>query len=92
MTGHPGTVVRAAAGAASADVGGEHVILAHGVYFRLRGTAARLWQMLQQPQPVETLTQFLVDEYGVDAARAADDVAAFLEQARARGIVEVVEG
>jgi hypothetical protein len=75
----------------SAPVGSEYVILAHGSYFRLRGTAARLWQMLQRPQPVETLTQLLVDRYDLDAARAADDVAAFLEQARTCGIVEILE-
>lgn len=42
-------------------------------------TGAYLWELLEKPQTVQTLTQALVDHYEVEEAQAAADVKAFTE-------------
>ncbi len=45
-------------------------------------TGAFLWQQLQQERSEEELVRLMLDEYDVTAERAAEDVAAFIEQLR----------
>jgi len=56
-------------------------------YFSLNGTAAALWPALQEPVAPEQLRKKLAEEFGVEPAVAEADVASFLEQLRAEGLL-----
>ena len=62
--------------------------LATQEYFRLTGTAAKLWPLLIEGSTEVSLTQRLRDDYGVDQTTAASDVRSFLEQLRGQGLLE----
>ena len=70
-------------------MGDNHLVVPVGaltVDFRciitLNDTGAFLWQQLQQERSEEELVRLMLDEYDVTAERAAEDVAAFIEQLR----------
>jgi hypothetical protein len=68
---------------------GEVVVidLASGNYFSLPGSAGVLWrQMVQCPSAAESLVATLVARYGVDEARAGQDVSAFLSDLEREGL------
>lgn len=46
----------------------------------VNSTGAYLWDLLEKPQTVQTLTQALMDRYEVDEALALADVKAFAER------------
>lgn len=45
----------------------------------VNATGAYLWELLEKPQTMQTLTQAMVDHYEVDEAQAMTDVKAFTE-------------
>lgn len=46
----------------------------------VNSTGAYLWELLENPQTMQTLTQAIVDHYEVDAQQALADVKAFTER------------
>jgi hypothetical protein len=70
-------------------IDGELVVmnLATGNYFSSTGTGAALWACLEAGMSEEALAATLVARHGIDAARAAVDVEAFLAWLRAEGLV-----
>lgn len=71
-------------------VAGEDVVvldLDGSVYLKLNGSARVLWEQLAEPRDETQLTAALVTRYGIDESRAADDVAAFLDDLRARRLL-----
>ena len=48
------------------------------VYLAVRGSGAVLWQLLGESTTRDCLVEALIQTYGIDATRAADDVDAFL--------------
>lgn len=58
------------------------------VYLRLNGSGRLLWEQLATPTTAEKLSATLVDEYGIDAATAARDVDAFLQDLRAKRLIQ----
>jgi hypothetical protein len=77
----------------SCDLGGETVLLglADGVYYGLNTVAARIWELLRQPQTATQLRDAIVREFDVSAARCAHDLDSFLVKLRERALlVDVV--
>ncbi len=72
------------------NVTGDDVVvldLDGSVYLKLNGSARVLWEQLAEPRDETQLTAALVTRYGIDESRAADDVAAFLDDLRARRLL-----
>lgn len=57
-------------------------------YLKLNGTAATLWRLLTEPRERTDMVNALLEQYDVDETQARRDVAAFLEDLRARGLVQ----
>jgi hypothetical protein len=72
------------------QVAGDDVVvldLGGSVYLKLNGSGRVLWEGLAESSTEPELTQTLVDHYAIDEARAAADVAVFLADLRARGLL-----
>lgn len=54
---------------------------------RMNASSAFLWELLEQDQTVETLTQALLGKYDVTAENAREDVQRFLKTLTAIGAV-----
>jgi len=72
------------------EVGDEIVILdlRTSLYWTLNGSATVLWSALIKGATTSEMVQRLVDEFDVDAEKAARDVDAFLESCQAQDMVE----
>lgn len=71
------------------EVDGEVLLLdvATSTYFSMNGSASVLWHQLADGTTEVGLVRTLVDEYGIDADQARADVAAFLADCSARGLL-----
>jgi Coenzyme PQQ synthesis protein D (PqqD) len=73
-------------------VAGDDVVvldLEGSVYLKLNGSARVLWERLAaQSSTEQELAAALVDTYGIDAERAAADVAGFVADLRRRGLLD----
>lgn len=58
------------------------------VYLKLNGTARLLWERLSEGSDQSQLVDALVDDYDIEQDVAAADVAAFLDDLRARALLE----
>jgi hypothetical protein len=58
-----------------------------GQYVALNRSGATLWELLVAGTTRANLTQRLVDEYGIEPARAAGDVETLLDELSARGLL-----
>ena len=74
------------------DVAGNLVIVPVGAavsafpgMISLNATAAYLWELLENEQTVESLTQALLDRYEVDEPKARADVEAFVKRLQPTG-------
>lgn len=71
-------------------VAGDDVVvldLDGSVYLKLNNSGRVLWERLSEPSDEAELQQALIERYGIDAERAAADVAAFLSDMRRRGLL-----
>jgi len=71
------------------ELAGESVVLdlSSGRYFGLNAVGTRVWQLIQEGQPVEGLIEAVTAEYDADAGDVERDVIALLEDLKARGLV-----
>ena len=71
-------------------VGGEMVLLDYdrGIYYGLNPVGARVWQLLSEGETPERIVERLVDEYDVDRATLAADVAALLRDLEEKQLVD----
>lgn len=60
--------------------------------FTLNATGHRLWELLAEPQSAEMLAQALAKRYRITIDRARNDVAAFLAEMQAKGLVVTAAG
>ena len=60
--------------------------------FTLNATGHRLWELLAEPQSAEMLAQALAERYRITIDRARNDVAAFLAEMQAKGLVVTAAG
>lgn len=57
-------------------------------YLAANPTGSRLWESLSTGATRESLVDDLVTAYGIDPARAEEDVDSFLAELRRRGLIE----
>ena len=55
--------------------------------YTLNPAAQHLWELLAQPRSADALTQALAERYRIASAQARNDVAAFLSDMLAKGLV-----
>jgi hypothetical protein len=86
------TVV-AAPGLASADLGGEAVLLDadSGRYFGLNEVGLRIFQLAQEPRTVEAIRSALRAEYEVEEEVLVRDVDTFLRLLSERNLIHIEE-
>lgn len=74
----------------SATVGDELVLLNPDseVFFSLNETAARIWELLAEPQTEVGLVLALREEYDVSESQCQTAVNTFLAQAREHGVLQ----
>ena len=67
----------------------ETVLLdpAAGTYVRLNGAGTLLWEALERPATLDALAARLAEHYELDAARARDDAARFVDSLAQRDVV-----
>jgi hypothetical protein len=72
------------------DMGDETVVLdmRSSKYLTVTGAGTRLFELLADERTSEELVTVILDEYEVDPAVAEHDVAAFLTDMRAAGLIE----
>ena len=72
------------------QIAGDDVVvldLEGSVYLKLNGSGRVLWEALAEPRTESDLARALVEHFDIDEARAHADVATFLADLRARGLV-----
>ena len=57
--------------------------------YSFNGTGTLIWRLLEFPKTVGQLADCVAEEYAVDPAQAELDVASFVEEMKAVGLVEV---
>ena len=87
----PDTVVAAAGGQVSANMGGEEVILdlSAGIYYGLDAVGASVWALLEKPCTVASLQEAILAEYDVDPAQCLHDLQALLGELHRLNLVAV---
>lgn len=87
----PGTTVVVSQNLAVADLGDEAVLLDPdtGNYFGLNEVAARILELAATETTVDRIVKALLDEYDVDRPRLEADVAAFVQDLEAKGLLTV---
>jgi hypothetical protein len=83
------TVITRSEGLVEAEIDGELVMMSidKGDYYGLDSIACRVWQLLEQPQPVSKITSQLLGEYDVAAEQCEADIGAFIREMAEHGIV-----
>jgi Coenzyme PQQ synthesis protein D (PqqD) len=73
----------------SRELDGESVVLdlSSGRYFGLNAVGTRVWQLIQQGQPVDGLIRAVTAEYDADVDAVERDVLALLEDLKLRGLI-----
>jgi hypothetical protein len=87
------SIVVAAGDQISSDLAGEIVMLnlKNGSYYGLDGVGARVWSLIQSPQPVAAVRDAIIAEYAVDPDRCESDLLVLLDELAAAELVEVRE-
>jgi hypothetical protein len=72
------------------QIAGDDVVvldLEGSIYLKLNGSGRVLWEALADPRTESELVAALVEQYGIDEARASSDVTTFLADLRTRGLL-----
>ena len=85
------SIVVAADDQISSDLAGEIVMLnlKNGSYYGLDGVGARVWGLIQSPQPVAAVRDVIQSEYEVEPDRCERDLLALLGELAAAELIEV---
>lgn len=83
------TYQRVTDGVYSADLGVEKILLCapSGRYFGLNSTAARIWDLIEQPLTIDEICAALGAKFDVPVELCRAEALSFLRLARERGIV-----
>jgi hypothetical protein len=75
----------------SRQVGDETVILdlGSGMYFGLDPVGAKIWRLLSEGQPLDSIVSTLLGEYDVTEDRLRQDVTDLVNELVSRGLAEV---
>jgi len=88
------TIVEANAHQTSAEVDGEVVILDldEGIYYGINQVGARIWEIIQDPTPIEEIVETITDEYDVPRDECSQDVMSLLQDLKQKNLVVIAEG
>jgi PqqD family protein of HPr-rel-A system len=64
------------------------VDIAKGSYFSLNSVATRIWELLEQPLPIDSLCSELLNEYDVSPAQCRADVEEHLTKMQQLGLIQ----
>ncbi len=83
------TTITAVPGLASANLGGESVVLnpESGHYYGLNEVAARILELVQTPTSLDAVVDALLKEYEVEHSALRTDVETFVTQMSTKGLV-----
>jgi hypothetical protein len=65
--------------------------LTSSTYYGLNSVGARIWDLLREPRVVQSVLDYLLDEYDVEANRCEHDLIALLQQLADEGLVIVTD-
>ena len=73
------------------DLGAETVLLnvATGKYHGLNGVGSRIWELIQESNPMETVLATLLDEFEVSSETLENDLSQFLGVLQSKGLIEI---
>jgi coenzyme PQQ synthesis protein D (PqqD) len=73
------------------ELDGESVLLnlESGIYFGLDDVGTRIWQLLAEGRPIHDVRAQLAEEFDAPVEALDRDLAGFIEQLRAKGLVAV---
>jgi hypothetical protein len=85
------TTVVAASEQVSTRLDDETVLLElkKGTYYGLNKVGTLVWEMLQQPQAIDTICAAVLNEYSVEPEICRRDVLRLIEEMKAVGLVEL---
>ena len=85
------SVIHIAPGQVSSNLNGELIILNvnTGHYYGLSEVGAHVWQLIQQPQSVETLWQLLLRAYEVPPEQCRHDLLELLQNLHDKQLIRV---
>jgi hypothetical protein len=85
------SVIVAASDQVSCDVGGEAAILSlkNGVYYGLDPIGARVWALIQDPVPVNTVRDVIASEYDVDPETCERDLLVLVGELLEQALIEL---
>jgi hypothetical protein len=63
--------------------------LRSGVYYELEGVGARIWQLIAEEKAPAQIALIISDEYHVDEATAADDLADLIGELSSSGLLSI---
>lgn len=86
-----GTIVVAASEQVSTRLDDETVLLElkKGTYYGLNAVGTVIWEMIQQPQSVESLYSAVLNQYNVEPETCKRDVLRLIEEMEAAGLLEI---
>lgn len=61
-----------------------------GKYYSLTGPARSIWELLAEPQSLDTIYSALMVEYAVDAETCRDDTNPFLKDMQERLLIQAI--
>jgi hypothetical protein len=75
----------------STELDGETVLLSikNGQYYKLDAVATRIWQLLEEPQSLESLVDQLLAEYEVERDQCTTDVQGYLDELESEGLLAI---
>ncbi|HCT30460.1 MAG TPA: lasso peptide biosynthesis PqqD family chaperone [Bacteroidales bacterium] len=87
------SIIKRSSGLVSTDVDGEKVMMSveNGEYFGLDSVGSRIWEMIENPVKVETLIDYLIDEFDVSKQQCEIDTLEFLNELLEKKLLIVVE-
>jgi hypothetical protein len=85
------TIIVAAADQVSCDLAGDTAILhlKSGTYYSLNRLGSYIWNIIQEPTPVDDIRRRLLDEYDVESSHCEKDLLALIDDLAAAGLIEV---
>jgi hypothetical protein len=87
------TLIVRCEGMITADVEGEAIILNSGTgnFVQINASAGRIWRLLEAPRTLASLRVLLSEHYAVSVEQCRADLISFIEDMRAKGLVELVQ-
>jgi GeoRSP system PqqD family protein len=88
-----GRALKAADDVVSANLGDESILLHldSGIYFGLDSVGNQIWHLLCDGADEETIVGRLLEEYDITEPVLRSDVASFLDQLEAKGLIHVLK-